>query len=59
MIAKSFKFTFLFTIGLIVMQWLFRPKIDWLDVISIAFVVFLLYLLFEFVDKRDERKNKE
>jgi len=59
MIVKGLKFIFLFTIGLIVMQWLFRPEIDWLDVISIAFVAFLLYLLFEFVDKRDERKNKE
>jgi len=59
MIIKALKFIFFFTIGLIVMQWLFRPEIDWSDVISIAFVAFLLYLLFEFVDKRDERKNKE
>lgn len=59
MIVKGLKFIFFFTIILIVMQWLFRPEIDWLDVISIAFVAFLFYLLFEFVDKRDERKNKE
>lgn len=59
MIVKGLKFIFLFTIGLIVMQWLFRPEIVWLDVISIAFVAFLFYLLFEFIDRRDERKNKE
>jgi len=59
MIVKSLKFIFFFIIGLIAMQWLFRSEIDWLDVISISFVTFIFYVLFEYVDKRDERKNKE
>ena len=55
MVVKSLKFTFFFLIALIAMQWIFRPTINWLEIISMSFIAFLFYLLFEWIDQRHSR----
>lgn len=58
MIAKSFKFTFLFFIAFVAMQWLFRSEIVWLDIIGISLIVFLLYILFEWSNHSNKNKTR-
>lgn len=53
MIKASAKFTVFLFVVLIVAQWIFRSRMDWLEVISISILGFLFHYLFEWIDRKE------
>ncbi len=53
MIKASAKFTVFLFVVLIVAQWVFRSRIDWLEAISISILGFLFHYLFEWIERKE------
>lgn len=55
MLKRGIIFTAFIFVIVIISQWIFRPEINWIDVIGISIAIFLVYILSMWVENKGKK----